>query len=316
MKYGFYLFLVPFFLLSCKQEQPKETKLTQFHQQWIKPPLWIPELHEFYNFPYWFDDSLIAANGIHEIQQKEYFVKYANIQEVVLKEQAPSGILTYYFNDAGKVISVKKEEFNNLILYKKKIREYDEQLMDSVFYFSTYQSRSDMPADLIPEGYSAPIDQQFALEHQTSNYTSFYNVTSDKHLFFITNKQLTSPIAVDTMLSPNPKDIIVIPNFRFPDKIYSVENKVLESNVLEFTYDAFQNLIRYSYRQKSSRVASSVLYNDAGFITGFKNAVFNGNDLVKTQFMTIDISKIGQPLMLYENTHKPMLKKIVVLEYK
>ncbi len=316
MKYGFYLFLVPFFLLSCKQEQPKETKLTQFHRQWIKPTLWISELQEYYNFPNWFDDSLIAANGIHEIQQKEYFVKYGDIKEVDLKDLSPDEVITYYFDDSGKVISVKKEEFNNLVLYKKKMIQYESKSFDSTFYFSSYQSKSEMPTDLIPEGYKAPNDNQYVKDNQNSNYTSFYNSESDKYLFFITNKSHISPIAIDTMLSPSPKDIIVISNFLFPEKIYSVENKVLESNVLEFKYDRFKNLIHYSYRQKSSRVESAVVYNQKGFLIGFKNDVFNGNDLVKTQMMSLSINKIGQPLMMYENTHKPFLKRVVRLEYE
>lgn len=310
MKSILYLFFICIFICSsCKNKRVDAHRFTSNQRQWIKPNLWIKGLNELYNFPYWFDDSLIASNRIHTIQQKEYSANFARFSAHSLANVSPDKITTYTFDESGNITSLKIQLFNDGVHFTTKTFHYTSPLNNQSL-FSNYTAQFES---------SLPIEHQtirkVLLKDQTPNYISYFDTVNSQYIYFVTNTKLTSPISIDTMLRPNPTDILVIPNLTYPQKIYSVSNKILESNVHEFQYDTFKNLVRYSYRQSSSKKEITLNYSSKGYLNGFTGKIFSGDFLIKEFQQIIQTSKDGRPLKIYENTQKKSLKKVTVFLY-
>lgn len=312
-----FLFLFGFFLLfSCQNKQDKNLTINTFQRQWIKPNLWISGLNEFYNFPNWFDDSLISTHKIQKISLKEFYVRYADNETFNLKDSVPDKWITYHFDSLGKVMSLKIEEFNNRLLFREKVINFQPETFDFTNSYSAFQSKTNLSNFLVPAGFKIANEKQYLPSSKSENYTSYYDSVGGQYLYLITNKDLTSPISIDTMLSPSPKDILIIPNLIAPKKIYNVDNKILESNVLEFDYDDYGNLTKYRFRQKSSKSVSILRYNSKGFLIGFDKFIYSDNYLISKHQETIKINTFGQPLLIYEKTPQPKWKKVVVFAYE
>lgn len=320
MNYRIYLFFLSFFsLVSCTQPKVKEGAPSHFQRQWIKPNLWISELNDLYNFPYWFDDSLLAKNHIHKICQKTYFENYSTIQNVNLDLLSPDEIKTYYFDDQGKIIRMEWEGLHDNFVYKKKIFRYAADQFDAeIHYLPIITQKDSVSGNNLADSVviSKHSEEQYLQDKKKRNYTSLYNPTKSQRLFFVHNTALTSPITIDTMLSPAPNDVLIFPDFYKPRKIYSVQNKILESNVLEFRYDPPGNLLSYSYRQNSSKKERRVLYSSNGYISGFIEKVFSDNYLIRSGRTIIQQDAIGRPVKIYKNTEVPQMKKVTVFEYQ
>jgi len=316
MRTVFFIFSGFILLFSCRNEQDKNVNINSFQRQWIKPNLWISELNEFYNFPNWFDDSLILAHNIQKISLKEFYVYYADIDKLNLKDSVPDKWITYHFDSLGKVMSVKIEEFNNRLLFREKVINFQPETFDFTNSYSAFQSKTNLSNFLAPTGFKIVNEKQYLPSSKSENYTTYYDSVGGQYLYLVTNKDLTSPISIDTMLSPSPKDILIIPNLITPKKIYNVDNKILESNVLEFDYDNYGNLKKYHFRQKSSKTVSILRYNSKGFLIGFDKFIYSDNYLISKHQETIKINTFGQPLLIYEKTPQPKSKKVVVFVYE
>jgi hypothetical protein len=158
-------------------------------------------------------------------------------------------------------------------------------------------------------------ERQFYLEQKSPNYLNYFDSSSKQHLYLITNIALTSPISIDTMIRPTPIDLLVIPNLYRPQKVYKVANKIIESNCYEFQYDLYQNLAKYSYRQKSSQINVALNYAENGYLNGLEEAFYSEKLLIKKDKQTIRQDQLGRPTVWYQNTTKSKLKKVVVFQY-
>lgn len=307
MKQRFYLlFIVFFILLSCNSPLTKESSMQRYHPQWIKPNLWISELRELSNFPYWFDDSLVAANNIRTIQQTNYFATYSKWSQKQWKDTVLDEKITYTFNPRGEIQIVKIEHYNDNVCYSTQEIKYMASSEKRGRFQPIFQTNMSKGATMLP---------CFLLETKNQNYIGFVDTITQKHIYLVRNEKLTNTISIDTMLHPSPLDVIVVPSFTLPKKIYSIENKVIESNVLEFQYDSFKNLIHYSHRQKSSRKEITLLYNSFGYLNGFVGEIFSDDYLIKTYQQQISLDKLGRPKVIFENTKNPKLKKITTFKY-
>lgn len=316
MKKQLLIYITVFLLISCTQKESKEvTQLNQFHPQWMHPNLWIEELEKYTNFPYWFEDSLLAIHQIREIVIKEYFVTIENDTVVGLKNYAPSVIATYRFDEQGQLLQLNKQELNEGVLYLEK--EFDFNPSDrTTDCFTTFILKEAIPEAINKSGFSSKNVGAFERMTATKDYLDFYNSETNQHLFYVLDTAMNRAIVIDTMLSPNPKDLIVVPNFKRPIKIYNVENLILESNVLEFEYDSFGNLIQYSYRQKSNKVISKMRYNAQGFINGRQDEIYNDGTLLRTRNYVYQLNKKGQPLLFYETSQDKVQKRVLTFEYR
>ena len=280
-------------LLSC---QEKKEHISGQNSE--IPKSFIFNMTQMYNstednisFPLWFNDSIIRAKGIKCIKRKLYNSSNNEEDSPGLKE-----IKIYSFSSEGYVTSI------NVARY------YERYCIDSLLY--SYKGTPDS------YGYSTlnvinffgremKASTEHAIRHKKEEYNAKFLIYSDEktggRLFFLTKKKNWGVLSVDSILNPNPNDLIVFGTPKKPVKSYQVENTVTESKVISYTYleegihpkkinSSLDPFINIKYLE----------YNEQGICTGFIDSTFN-NDVFITGKVSTFVFKDNLP---FQTIHK------------
>lgn len=214
-------------LLSCSDDSKRSRRAKAMNQKDF-----IMNLHLVYSdaednvsFPLWFNDSLIKANSISMITRSCYSPTEdeEDSLNLTLKKR-------YYFDREGEVTRLEITQY------------YDEQQISTVSFdydqsIDPYGMRSLKKVS----GFAADDQSEHAYKrHEKAIYTPAYLVYLDEdagnYLFYVTDKNYWGVYSVDTMLNPTPQDKVVYGTPRRPSKLFQIENKVNETNVVNYEY--------------------------------------------------------------------------------
>jgi hypothetical protein len=130
------------------------------------------------------------------------------------------------------------------------------------------------------------------------------------------NSKFWGPLSVDSILSPTPKDVIVLGSPYFPSKIYRVQNKVNEMDVQSFVYwknsktkqktrnKNIQTLIRQEYPFEFKR---TILTDKQGKCGEYIDSTFSEGKFLTRTLSEIHFNTKNLPVKII---HKKQVKSV------
>lgn len=254
------------------------------------------------SFPTWFNDSLIAANNISKITRSFYLIEEEESEEKwELTSEMPREKREYWFSPSGQIKQMDVSYFydNQIIgMVTFKYNDYkDEYGFVSVTRVGENDSQWETEEDNLSSYFN--IHQK---GNATSKYLSYQNDQTGDYLFFMLDKKYWGPLSVDSILRPTPKDIVVLGNPSYPNKIYRVQNKVNEMDVQQFVYGPsgkkIETITRHEYPFEHKR---TILYSKKGICDAYIDSTFSDKKYLTRVLSEIEINDKNLPLKV---THK------------
>lgn len=300
------LVLLISFLFSCKNE-PTYVKPKTIQEQWLQPIYWLNEYNELHNFPFWFNEHLVQQHHIPAITLREYYVDFTDSIALDTTGKIPDRIIRFEFDSSGTIISMNQQRFQDLRLIAEHTFHYSNRA-DSLIYKTIESSQ------LINfENQSKQFKENYEVTFDSPYYTQFK--AASKSIYYIKDTSVLNPISVDTMLNPQGSDMIVYPNFKQPQKIYSVKNVIIESPITMVYYDKKQHLDSIITRIKSNTLKKIFQYNSNGYLNEVSEQVLEVNRPIRTLRTKIQLDAENRPVLLYQESTNTLMRKGVIIEY-
>lgn len=282
----------------------------------IRNHLLFSELSNEYSFPIWFNDSIIELNNVFKIKRLVYPKSLTESSHGDSTFIMPSETTEYTFRKNGSI-----EKISHAFYFDdRKISEFEffyEKSPDNAGYSKVrFSQESKVYSDSTIKN-NLSQSEQLALynrKKQESQFLEFENRNTGDFLYFIPKKEFWGPLDIDRYIRPNPNDILVLGNIFLPNKIYQVENKVNENNVVEFKYkNGSINLIQTnSYPFHSTR---NFLYNSRGHCTGFIDSTFSENNYLTRTISRFENNMIFSPTKIYHRKENSD-GKLTIINYE
>ncbi|MCO5258701.1 MAG: hypothetical protein M9916_00980 [Crocinitomicaceae bacterium] len=264
-----YTLFIALFLFSCSNENNGK-KL--FEKRIVSPNvLNLAILHSEYEnikiFPYLFNDSIIKNRGVSEIKRIITYIYDDSLNQSLNADIDNS--TAYYFDKNGSVSQIVIENY------------YDNKSIDSeLIVYQSYNSTIGFATYNFDKTNSEKnINRDYQLIYQSDNYYSFQNHATKHKLFIVPNKKHWKPLIIDTLCKPKKNDVIILGNLYSPNKIYSVDGLVKESNVRKFEYKNGQ-LVKCIWDDSPFTIHRVFEYNKKGICTIFRDEIYSINKLI------------------------------------
>jgi hypothetical protein len=216
-------------LSNCEQKKKAPIPHVEIVPDLIHPLYFQEEIASLINFPFWFNDSLIAHRKIQQLTITSFkgVISDTNVYNPESEDETfPKRTLTYTFNQSGRLIQLQVTDFSEGIV-----------ISNQSFSFSK-------PGEL---NYCEAIqkDNLYGVENNTftydpnklsASYASFVASNDLDLLHFILNKKYYGPLSVDSIAGPFPNDWVILGSPNRPEKRYKVRNKVKETSVSNYAY--------------------------------------------------------------------------------
>jgi len=290
------LFLV---LQSCSSGEGKfyqKNKIAKTAPSIINLALLFTEEENYLSFPNWFNDSIISAHGIRKIVRKSYI----RMNEIDLESNRktpflPREVKCFQFRENGTpvVLTVKnfydfKEISTSRYVFTGPIDKngfYRVNRVDNSSIFSA-KDEDEFSNEIVKSNYY----KIFEKINTTINYNSYQETETGDFLYFVKNKNLWSPLKIDSLIHPNPKDEVVFGTQNNFIKRYKVYNTINENQVRLYVYDIdnTQKIAATIKKDYPFTYKRDFAYNKKGVCNLYIDSVFSD-----TEFITRTISKIS-----------------------
>ena len=270
------------------------------------------------SFPTWFNDSIIKSHGITKIIRKSFQRNSMENDEIAgLSSTVPREIREYYFDEKGNLIQLNVHNY------------YDDREIGSVLFsysgvkdrygFSTVKRNVFVSKTTKPFAENdEPLDPEvreldFRMHEKRKDYNKclvYQDMETGDYLFFIPQKKYWGTLSVDSILAPNPKDVVIWGTPKHPTKKYQVSNKVYEKNVRLFNYQkgnykTIQNWVKKDYPFDQKR---DFLYTKKGFCNGYVDSTFSEDVYVTRVITEIQYNKKHEPIRVIHRKENPTNK--------
>jgi hypothetical protein len=290
MQYLF-LFLSVILFASCQAKRDDEKAAAPI----LRPAAMIhyqmlySEMEREISFPLWFNDSLIKDHKIRSITRSIY-PRQKGDSLMDTTSTVPREQWTYLFKKNGTLERIYHRTFYDdrlismfLFRYPQKTlgNFYSQVQMDSLVRFEQNTTKP-LTVDRTEDMY-----RMYSQKNTNKDFSSYQNKESRDVLFLLHSKKKRNPLDIGKLLSPTPIDRIILGDLPYPEKIYSVENKVKEKRVRTFEYEnnSVIRVVTNDFPFKSIRTFS---YDSIGYCNGYIDSLFGDNTFLtqtKTQFL-------------------------------
>lgn len=222
---------------ACKQ---KETQKNFLHQQQNQTIFcltrWFNETDNDFSFPVFFEQEMIRKHKIKQIERKKF--------EYIDGDSTLSEKYTYHFSETGFIHEIEISYY------------YDDFMIDH--YVLLY------PTNFNKDGYSFPIVKHLQkdslklenvklpfdlhLYKRENDFTSSYLELQNKSFYYFLKDKNTGIYKVGREINPRKKDLIFYGNIRKSKKWHRLENKVIENDVVIFTYE-HNHLVKNTFKK-------------------------------------------------------------------
>lgn len=241
------------------------------------------------SFPIWFDEEEIRKHHISKIIRSSFPI---NDQEknpfVSIKGAIPREKRAYFFDLNGRITQMNVHYF------------YDDREIGSILFtyagerdgkgYANVQKKVITKTDKrITETHELFDPEVRELEFRTfikrkakHKYLIYQDMETGKYLYYMLHPKNWGVLAVDSILNPNPKDLIVWGTPYFPSKKYQVTNKVNEFNVREFHYNSVQHKMIDFWIKKEFPFdyKRTFTFKKDGNCNGYIDSTFAGDEYV------------------------------------
>lgn len=314
-KNSHFLLLVLLISISCGERDISLTKEKKLYPaSLVNLSTLLTEDENDVSFPIWFNDSIIRKNKIKKITRKSFphaIDDQGNSSQI--SSTVPREIREYYFNEKGSLIQLNVHNY------------YDDREIGSVLFsyssFKDFFGYAHVEKNTFVSKTAKPFQDEESLDPQEreldfrihvkrKNYNKclvYQDLETGDYLFFIPRKKFWGVMSVDSILSPNPKDIITLGTPKYPYKKYQVSNKVNEKNVRLYNYQkkhkkVIKNWVKKEYPFVYKR---DFLYNKKGLCIGYIDSTLNEEIYVTRNISEIQYNKKQMPVRIIhrkENT--------------
>ncbi|MBU2019928.1 MAG: hypothetical protein KJ941_09810 [Bacteroidetes bacterium] len=284
----FFLTIVLLGLMGCQTSVKKddEEKIKVRPPSLIHYQMLYSDMEREISFPLWFNDSLIEAHRIRSITRSIYpRQKGDSLIDTALA--VPREQWTYLFKTNGRLERIYHRTFYDdrlismfLFRYLKKTdgNNFSQVQMDSLVRFEQNKTKP-VTLDRTEDMY-----RMYTQKMSNQEFSSFQNKESRDVLFLLHSRKKRNPLDIEKLLHPLPYDRIIIGDLPFPEKIYSVENRVKEKRVRSFSY-VNKSIERVVVNDFPFRMVRSFSYDTLGYCTGYLDSLF-GDDTFLTKTKT------------------------------
>ncbi len=267
------------------------------------------------SFPTWFNDSIIKAHGIKKITRKSFHRNGDGNEKLAgISSTVPREIREYFFDKNGNLVQLNVHNYYDdreigsvLFTYSSLKDHYGfAKVQRNVFVSKTATPFMDNDEPLDPE----VRELDFRMHEKRKDYNKclvYQDMETGDYLFFIPKKKYWGTMSVDSILRPNPRDVVVWGTPKRPTKKYQVSNKVNEKNVRLFTYQKnnrkmISNWIKKDYPFEYKR---DFIFGKKGYCTGYIDSTFS-EDLYVTRIISeIQYNKKKEPIRVIHRKENP-----------
>ncbi|MNK00408.1 hypothetical protein D3C87_181920 [compost metagenome] len=229
-QYAIYLVIFLGFLLSdCSEKKSVRVPEIPISQDLIHPLYFQEEISTLINFPFWFNDSIVAAQKIQQLTITSFrgvISDTSAYDQNSEDETFPKRTMIYTFNQSGRLVQLQITDFSEGIV-----------ISNQSFRIST-------PGSM---GYCEAVqkDNLYGVENNTFTYNpskftkgyASYEASNNLDLVhYVLDKKYFGPLSVDSIAGPLPNDWIILGTPDKPIKRYKVKNKVKETFVSNYNY--------------------------------------------------------------------------------
>lgn len=260
----------------------------------IHPLFFQEELATHLNFPFWFNDSIIATNNIMQLTMTS--MKGVPNDSISPDSEIafPKKTVVYTFNRNGQIIHIQITNFSEGIIISN--QNYQLSPVNSFGYSKIL---------LKDNAYGVEKNMILYLSNkQSADYLSYTSDDDESMLHFILNPKLQKPLSVDSLAHPLPSDWIILGSPSQPLKRYHVHNKVKEAQVSNYEYysNNFPSLVtnqEYPFFRKRY-----YNYSKNGTFIGFTDSTFIDETFVTTVQTSITYKNHLPAKIIHNKAHK------------
>jgi len=312
MKNLILLFTFIFFLLNCSTEGRKRLfkrkEKSIYTPSFIHLPSLLTNEEDYISFPNWFNDSIIENHKIERITRKSFLEKEdVELTENQHKSFTLRGLKEYYFTEKGNISKLiirnyydEKEIGSHIYSYEKEKfpkQEFFKTKLEHVFYPGIENKEEDefFDENLLKNPYK--IVEKIDANNLIKQYQ---NIETGDYLYYVLSPEYWGALSIDSLISPNPKDEIVLGSPNHFYKKYQVTNKVNEFNVRTYTYDdihpkkvLYWEVNHYPFKQKRN-----FIYNNQGICYAYIDSVFSNDQFVTKTKSNIHYNPKSEPISI------------------
>ena len=285
------------FLYSCQNQKEKQSHETRHpsREGVLNFSLLFGEHEKEVSFPIWFNDSVLAARKIQQIE-RNLFPRISEETESSVQLPLKEKII-YGFDKKGKVKTLIHDFYVDLHSATRYKFVYSGHKSEKGFAKVKVQKKNSYSDNYTPIAYAKNRFSTYKIKKETDQYTVYQSQDDIKRIIVIEDTNLWNVLTVDRLFKPKLNDQIVLGQMQYPLKIYSVENKIKESNVFNYTYqdESLRSIehLHYPFLQKRN-----FTYDQEGHCLQFTDSNFVDNTLLYITRHTILRDSTGLPLTI------------------
>ncbi|MBC9812292.1 hypothetical protein H9Y05_07335 [Crocinitomicaceae bacterium CZZ-1] len=253
------------------------------------------------SFPVWFNDSIIKRRGIRAIERTFYYETADSTEDGAAV--TPDKKITYSFTKDGLLQTMQIGNY------------YDNRLISTILIsYSDHQevtgfAKVKLNEEIRKEDFAY---YEFKQLQRTKSLVSFESTASSRKLFVVPNSKNWKSLTIDTLCRPGKDDIIAWGSMRHPEKIYSVQNLVEESNVREFTY--VEGVLKHiDWTDDPFKIHRTFRFDKEGICTGFVDSTFSMGDFVASSNYDFEL-KNGLPVNVVKEVKRGEIERVIFKE--
>lgn len=271
---------------ACEQPRKKKEQRIMVVPALIHPLFFQEEVATQLNFPFWFNDSILASHRIRTIEWTVY--RGMDTDESGKEEATPKMTTIYTFDEAGSLVSVRREHFSEGLTISSK--QYallpGKGLYRHVKHLQPLQVEDEEPIGAF--SFLSPA-------HLRKTVWQYDNDYRDVRYHFFPEKKFQGPLSIDSIGHPGENDWVVLGTPDRPEKRYQVTNTVTERNITHYSYlnenyPATTEWNDYPFTQKRH-----FTYSPAGVFMGYIDSTFIDKQFVTRTVHSIRTGSNGLP---------------------
>jgi hypothetical protein len=302
------LLSICFLIGSCAPKTKEKQQDIKVRASLIHPFYFQDEIGQQYNFPLWFNDSIIRARKIETLTHVIYVNPLDSDSQNDWVERLPKKTIVYRFDPNGQLTNVTQTAYSEGII----IANHNFYLKKSRWPYFYY---------VIPDDEHLGIESANHLyipAAKKKNVTQYDDEIYDERLHYIENEKYYGALSVDSIANPSPTDWVILGSPFKPNKKYKVVNKVKETQVT--TYEYWNgNYPKVVVNPEFPFTNKRYFVYDKGIFAGYRDSVFIDKDFVTMISTKIKYEKNGLPITVehiknHVGTTRPF-KKIEEFKY-
>jgi hypothetical protein len=306
-------------ILSCGGEGKR--KLFNLRKSYppslIRNHLLFSDLSNEYSFPIWFHDSLVELNKISKVTRLIYPKRLTEASRGDSILNVPSETIEYFFRTDGTIENIKRSFYFD----DRKISEFDflypkppnkhgfAQVKVVKNNLSKAKSTTSETANFTEVNFKLYDEKK--VENQ---FIEFENRNTGDFLYVIPKKEFWGALNIDRYIRPNPNDVLILGDLGAPKKIYQVENKVNETNVVEYSYKkgSIKTIQTNNYPFHTTRFFT---YDKRGYCIGYIDSTFSDNSFLTRTISNFENNMSFSPTKIYHRKENSE-NKLTLINYE